>query len=156
VDCRGNLRRNLKDARLRCSEIHEVWEEDKSSLHDWFAILYKKSYLKDSEFQEIESTFPSLSNSDGVYVRSIENITDYEENKASIILKLLDSNDISNAKIEVKKIKDDLAEPRQQLRRELANLTKKGYGAIKIKSTEIKPKAFYETIWKRFRRLFSK
>ena len=152
----GKLRRNLKDARLRCGDIYKVWEEDKPSLHDWLAILYKKSYLKDSEFQEIESTFSSLSNSDGAYVRSIENITDYVENKASIILKLVDLNDISNAKIEVKKIKDDLAEPRQQLRRELANLTKKGYGAIKIKSTEIKSKAFYETVWKRFSRLYSK
>ena len=83
-------------------------------------------------------------------------MTDYAENKASIILKLLDSNDISNTKIEVKKIKDDLAEPRQQLSRELANLTKNGYGAIKIKSTDIKPKLFSETIYKRFRRLFSK
>jgi tRNA G26 N,N-dimethylase Trm1 len=101
-------------------------------------------------------SFSSLSNSDGAYVRSIEDITDYAENKASIILKLLDSNDIPNAKIEVKKIKDDLAEPRQQLSRELANLTKKGYGAIKTKSTEIKPKAFYETIWKLFSRLSSK
>jgi hypothetical protein len=152
----GKLKRNLKDARLRCGDIYKVWEEDKPSLHDWFAILYKKSYLKDSELQEIERTFSSLSNSDGAYVRSIENITDYAENKASIILKLLDSNDIPNAKIEVKKIKDDLAEPRQQLSRELANLTKKGYGAIKTKSTEIKPKAFYETIWKLFGRLSSK
>ncbi len=85
-----------------------------------------------------------------------QNITDYAENKASIILKLLDSNDIPNAKIEVKKIKDDLAEPRQQLSRELGDLTKKGYGAIKTKSTEIKPEVFDRSIWKRFRRLFSK
>ena len=150
----GKLRRNLKDARLRCGDIYKVWEENKPSLHDWFAILYKKNYLKDSELQEIESTFSSLSNSDGAYVRSIENMTDYAENKASIILKLLDSNDIPNTKIEVKKIKDDLAEPRQQLSRELGDLTKKGYGVIKTKSTEIKPKAFYETIWKRFSKLF--
>jgi DNA repair ATPase RecN len=152
----GKVRRNLKDARLRCDDIYKAWEEDKPSLHDWFATLYKKSYLKDSELQEIESTFSSLSNSDGAYVRSIESITNYAENKASIILKLVDSNDISNAKIEVKKIKDDLAEHRQHLSRELGDLTKKGYGAIKTKSTEIKPKVFYDTIWKRFRRLFSK
>ena len=91
--------------------------------------------LKDSELQEIESTFSSLSNSDGAYVRSIENMTNYAESKASIVLKLVDSNDIPNAKIEVKKIKDDLAEPRQRLRRELDDLTKNG--AIKTKSTEI-------------------
>ena len=113
----GKLRRNLKDARLRCGDIYKIWEWDKPSLHDWFAILYKKSYLKDSELQEIESTFSSLSNSDGAYVRSIENMTNYAESKASIVLKLVDSNDIPNAKIEVKKIKDDLAEPRQRLRR---------------------------------------
>jgi hypothetical protein len=152
----GKLRRNLKDARLRCGEIYKVWEEDKPSLHDWFATLNKKGYLKDSELQEIVRTFSSVSNSDCAYVRSIENITDYVESKASIVLKLLDSNDIPNAKIEVKKIKDDLVEPRQQLSRELGDLTKKGYGAIKTKSTEIKPKAFYETIWKLFRRLSSK
>jgi hypothetical protein len=152
----GKLRRNLKDARLRCGDIYKVWEEDKPSLHDWFTTLHKKGYLKDSELQEIEDTFSDLSNSDWAYVRSIENITDYAENKASIILKLLDSNDIPNAKIEVKKIKDDLAEPRQQLSRELGDLTKKGYGAIKTKSTEIKPKAFHKSIWKQFRRLFSK
>jgi len=152
----GKLKRNLKDARLRCGEIYKVWEKDKPSLHDWFAFLYKKSYLQESVLQEIESTFSSLFNLDGPYVRSIENITGYAENKASIILKLLDSNDIPSAKIEVKKIKDDLAEPRQELSRELANLTKRGYGAIKTKSTEIKPKVFYETIWKRFSRLFSK
>lgn len=152
----GKLRRNLKDARLRCGEIYKVWEKDKPSLHAWFSTLYKKGYLKDSELQEIECTFSSLSNSDSAYVRSIENITDYAENKASIILKLLDSDDIPNAKIEVKKIKDDLAEPRQQLSRELGDLTKKGYGVIKTQSTEIKPKVFHETIWKRFRRLFSK
>ncbi len=152
----GKLRRNLKDARLRCGDIYKVWEEDKPSLHDWLAILYKKSYLKDSELQEIESTFSYLDNSDGAYIMSIENITYYVESKASIVLKLLDSNDIPNAKIEVKKIKDDLAERRQQLSHELANLTKKGYGVIKTKSTEIRPKAFYETIWKRFSKLFSK
>jgi predicted nucleic acid-binding Zn-ribbon protein len=105
----GKLRRNLKDARLRCGDIYKVWEEDKLSLHDWVATLYKKSYLQDSELQEIESTFSTLSNSDGAYIMSIENITDYVESKASIVLKLLDSNDIPNAKIEVKKIKDDLA-----------------------------------------------
>ena len=44
-------------------------------------------------------------------------MTNYAESKASIVLKLVDSNDIPNAKIEVKKIKDDLAEPRQRLRR---------------------------------------
>ncbi len=115
-------------------------------------VIYK------SLLQEIESTFSSLFNLDGPYVRSIKNITGYGENKPSIILKLLDSNNILSAKIEVKKIKDDLAEPRQELSRELANLTKRGYGAIKTKSTTtlIKPKVFYETIWKLFGRLFSK
>jgi hypothetical protein len=152
----GKLRRNFKDARLRRGDIYKVWEEDKPSLHDWFATLYKKSCLQDSELGEIERTFLLLSNSDGAYIRSIENITDYVENKASIILKLLDSNDIPNAKIEVKKIKDDLTEPRQQLSRELGDLTKKGYGVIKTKSTEIKPKAFYETVLKRFSKLFFK
>ena len=33
----GKLKRNLKDARLRCGEIYKVWEKDKPSLHDWFA-----------------------------------------------------------------------------------------------------------------------
>ena len=127
-------------------------KQDKLSLHAWFSTLYKKGYLKDSELQEIECRLSSLSNSDSAYVRFIENITDYAENKASIILKLLDSDDIPNAKIKVKKIKDDLAQPRQQLSRELGDMTKKGYGVIKTKSTEIKPKVFHAAIWKRIRK----
>ena len=46
-------------------------------------------------------------------------------------MKLLDSDDIPNAKIEVKKIKDDSAEPRQQLSRELGDSDKKGLWSYK-------------------------
>jgi hypothetical protein len=129
----GKVRKPLGRARVRCREIFKVWETNKPSLHDWFRTLHEKGHLSNAELEEIEKAFKELSDDDWAYVKSMEEIIAYMEGKANIILDLLASGSIENAKIEANKIRDELAEPRRLLNRELGKLIQKGYGAIEIR-----------------------